>query len=247
MKKVRIQDLTPLCLALCLASPASAQQASTFTDDLWARNRDVYAAILAHPFLTGLQDGTLDRRAFSFYLMQDVSYLRAFADALRAIAPKAPKAEWRALLEQHAAESVSAELQLHQSVFKDYGIPAEEVARMEPAPEAYAYETFMLATAHTQTFGEAMAALLPCYWIYAEVGKTLKARGSKDPVYQRWIDNYASPGYDRTVQAVLVIVNEVAATATPDVRARMHANFRRASRYEWMFWDSAYHRRGWPP
>ena len=32
-----------------------------------------------------------------------------------------------------------------------------------------------------------------------------------------------------------------------DLREKMKEHFRRASRYEWMFWDSAYGQRRWPP
>lgn len=239
-----------LALTIVLFSglaPERAVAETSFTRDLWTANRDVYDAILVHPFLKELQSGRLDRDAFAFYMMQDVSYLRAFGEALKAIAAKAPKPEWRTLLEQHAKDSLAAELQLHTSVFRDFGITADRVKRFEPAPEAFAYETFMLAAAHTQTFAEGLSALLPCYWIYLEVGKELKRGGSRDPTYQRWIDNYSSSDYEQTVQKVLAIVDEVAARASREERARMQQNFRRAARYEWMFWDSAYARRTWKP
>lgn len=232
---------------LMTAVPATRAEERTFTATLWADNTDVYDAILAHPFLKELGAGTLDRKAFAFYMKQDVSYLRAFGQALTVIAAKAPRPEWRALLERHARESLAAELQLHDTVFRDYGITKEDVQRFEPSPEGFAYESFMLATAHTQSFGEGLSALLPCYWIYAEVGKVLQKTGSKDRTYQRWIDNYASPDYDATVRQVLAIVDEVAASAPTESRARMAQNFRRASRYEWMFWDSAYFQRRWKP
>jgi thiaminase/transcriptional activator TenA len=231
-------------VVVLLARPAAAQPA--FTADLWSSNRDVYSAILAHPFLRELRSGSLDRDAFAFYMMQDVSYLNAFGRALTALAARAPRPEWRQLLEQHARESLAAELQLHESVFKDYGIPPERVRAFEPAPEAFAYENFMLSAAHGQTFGEGIAALLPCYWIYLEVGKDLKRTGSRDRTYQRWIDNYSSADYEKSVQAVLAIADTVAASASPDERASMRTNFRRAAQYEWMFWDSAYHQRRWP-
>lgn len=242
-----VRGLAAWLLLAVLLSPRPAAAEGSFTRDLWTANRDVYDAILVHPFLTELRKGSLDREAFAFYMMQDVSYLRAFGEALKVIAAKAPKPEWRALLEEHARESLAAELQLHTSVFKDYGIAADRLTRFEPAPEAFAYETFMLATAHTQTFAEGLSALLPCYWIYLEVGKDLKRTGSRDKTYQRWIDNYSSADYEKTVQAVLAIVDEAATQASPDQRTRMQQNFRRASRYEWMFWDAAYAQRKWKP
>jgi thiaminase/transcriptional activator TenA len=40
----------------------------TFTDELWWSITPTYDAILAHPFLTGITDGTLHPDAFAFYL-----------------------------------------------------------------------------------------------------------------------------------------------------------------------------------
>lgn len=248
--KFRMPSRLRACLvaALLLVSrSAAAQPARSFTDEAWAANQDVYQAILRHPFLTGLTDGTLDRKAFAFYMIQDAHYLREFARALNATAAKAPKEEWAVLLSTHAADTLRVERQLHESVFKEYGISAADVARTEPAPEAFGYTSFLVATAFTRPFAESLAALLPCYWIYWEVSKELQKRGSKDPVYQKWIDQYASEEYGNTVKAVLAIANETARAARPDELARMKEHFRRSSRYEWMFWDSAYHRRAWPP
>ena len=40
---------------------------------LWAGIDDIYASILAHPFIAGLTDGSLEREAFRFYLVQDAT------------------------------------------------------------------------------------------------------------------------------------------------------------------------------
>ena len=41
-----------------------------FTDELWQGAADIYGAILAHPFLAGLTDGSLEQDAFTFYVVQ---------------------------------------------------------------------------------------------------------------------------------------------------------------------------------
>ena len=243
MRRVRV--VAALSLVVGLVTVASA--AREFTDELWDANRDIYDAILRHPFLVQLQDGSLDRDAFVFYLVQDTHYLKAFSQALKVTARKAPRREWAALLHTHAEQTIADELVLHESIFEAHGVTPAAQARMEPAPQAFAYTSYLVATAHTGTFAEAMAALLPCYWIYWEVANGLNARGSADPTYQRWIDAYAAPDYGETVRTMRQIVDAVAATASPAERERMRANFRRSSRYEWMFWDSAFHQRRWPP
>ncbi|HXK59210.1 MAG TPA: thiaminase II [Acidobacteriota bacterium] len=233
-------------IVLCFLGTAIGADGS-FTGELWNANRDIYNRILEHPFLKELADGTLKRDAFAFYMIQDAHYLREFARALNITASKAPREDWAVLLSTHAADVLKSEKQLHESVFKAYGISEEQVASTEPAPEAFAYTSFLVANAHMGSFGESLAALLPCYWIYWEVGKELKKQGSKDPVYQRWIDAYSAEGFGESVKAVLSIINEVARQADPEQRRKMKEHFRRTSRYEWMFWDSAYHKRKWPP
>ena len=48
------------------------------------------------------------------------------------------------------------------------------------------------------------------------------------------------PGHGRAT------ADEAAITASPSLRERMHAAFRRATQLEWIFWDSAYRQEGWP-
>ena len=50
-----------------------------FTGELWRSIENIYAQILAHPFLRGLTDGTLSEERFRFYILQDAFYLREYA------------------------------------------------------------------------------------------------------------------------------------------------------------------------
>jgi len=244
---VRLALVVVAALAAASGQTASAGEEGRFSQRAWSANRDVYQAILRHPFLTGLTDGSLEREAFVFYLVQDAHYLRDFAAALEAAADKAPKPEWSELLRTHARETLAEEVRMHDAIFESYGVSRREQASAEMAPEAFGYAKFILATAHAGSFGEAIASLLPCYWIYLEVGKQLVSQGSPVTEYQEWIDAYASEEYAGAVRAVIDIADEVAAQAGVEERERMERHFARSARYEWMFWDSSYHRRSWPP
>src|SRR5207249_4507718 len=50
-----------------------------FTDELWRGIEPIYAAILRHPFLRGLTDGSLPRESFQFYAVQEALHLRGLA------------------------------------------------------------------------------------------------------------------------------------------------------------------------
>lgn len=218
----------------------------SFTAELWSGITDIYEAILAHPFIGGLTDGTLDEDAFAFYVIQDAVYLRRYASALAAVASRAPDARAAAMFARHSADAVAAEAELHSELLPELGISLDAIEEAEPAPVNLAYTSYMLAVIRGGSYAEGVGAVLPCYWIYAEVGKELIRRGSPDPRYQRWIEAYGGDEFAAVVRDVLAEADAIGSLLSPSERDAVHRHFRVASRYEWMFWDMGYRLESWP-
>jgi thiaminase/transcriptional activator TenA len=219
---------------------------SRFTSELWKGIGDIYSAILVHPFLTGLTDGSLPHSTFAFYVVQDALYLGQYAQALAAVASRAPDNAGTEMFARHAADAVAVERALHGSLLADLGIDPASVDAAEPAPTTLAYTSYLLAAIHGGSYADGIGTVLPCYWIYWEVGKELLRRGSPDPRYQRWIDVYGGEEFGESVRAVLAVADEMGLGLAPPERARVHRHFRITSRYEWMFWDMGYREQTWP-
>ncbi len=217
-----------------------------FTAELWKSIEPIYAAILRHPFLRGLTDGSLPRESFQFYAVQDALYLREFARALSIAAARAPQGDWIIMFNEHAAGALKVERALHESFFREWGLSQQEVTETPLAPTNLAYTSYLLAVAYAAPFHEVLAALLPCYWIYWEVGRELERSGSPDPLYSRWIGTYASEEFGSLVRAVLDATDATAARLQASERDAMFRHFAMTSRYEWMFWEMGYRRESWP-
>jgi thiaminase (transcriptional activator TenA) len=217
-----------------------------FSAELWDDITGIYDAILAHPFLTGLADGSLPQPAFSFYVVQDALYLRSYANALAAIAGRAPDTAATEMFARHAADVIAVESTLHGTLLADLGIDPAVADAAQPAPTTLAYCSYLLATVHGGSYAEGIGAVLPCYWIYWEVGKELLRRGSPEPRYQRWIDMYGGEEFGDVVQSVLDVTDKLGPELAPAERARVHRHFRTTSKYEWMFWDMGYREESWP-
>lgn len=194
--------------------------------------------------MTGLTDGRLDPDAFAHYLIQDAYYLLDFARALTIVGSKATTRAGVGMFARHAANAVEVELVLHHSLLGELGI--DNTDAIPVAPTTRAYTSYLLATAYGGTFADGLAAVLPCYWIYAEVGSELLERGSPDSRYQRWIDTYAGDEYRSMVVEVLSLADDIGATLCPADEARARGHFAVTARYEWMFWDAAWRREVWP-
>ena len=218
----------------------------SLTQDLWDSVTDIYDAILAHPFLTGLADGSLPHEKFAFYITQDALYLKEYARALAAVASRAPDPATTSMFAAHAADIITVEREMHGGLLKDLGIDPAAIETAQPAPANLAYTSYLLATTLSGSFGEGVAAVLPCYWIYWEVGKELLRRGSPDPRYQQWIDMYGSEEFGDVAREVIDVTDELGPGLGAPERDRVHRHFRTTSRYEWMFWDMGYRQQAWP-
>ena len=63
-----------------------------WSQEAWAAAQPVYEAILAHPFVAALADGTLPREHFMYYLRQDSLYLGEYTRVLAHAASRMPDA-----------------------------------------------------------------------------------------------------------------------------------------------------------
>ncbi|BCU71053.1 thiaminase II [Stygiolobus caldivivus] len=202
---------------------------------LWDEIKDIYQGILSHPFIQGLTDGTLEEEKFKYYIVQDYHYLKSFSRALAVLSAKALEQEQTLLFATHITHAMEVEKELHKYFFSEWKIDPEKV---EISPTNLLYTSYITSVVFSRPYYEGVSAVLPCYWIYMEVGKELVKKGSPNKLYQRWIETYGGEEYEKGVKAVIDIVNSFELTHEQELEVKRH--FRLASMFEFMFWDSAY-------
>ena len=217
-----------------------------FSRAAWDQNARRYEAIRAMPFNAELAAGTLSEARFKHYITQDAHYLIGFGRALTLAAAKAPNPDRIVQFAKSAEGAIVVERALHGSFFERYGITPTVFAQTPLSPACHHYVSYLLATAYGEPYEVLLGALLPCFWIYAEVGRDIHARARPANPYQAWIDTYAGEEFHAAVRAVIAATDEAAEDASAALRARMHAAFTRATELEWVFWDSAYRLEIWP-
>jgi thiaminase/transcriptional activator TenA len=217
----------------------------TPTQRLWTSIDDVFRAILDHPFIRGLTNGDLSLDVFKYYVIQDAIYLRDFSRALSRLASRSHDEDLISMFSDHAKTAIEVEKSLHRSFLSEWGLSEEDILRTPPSPTNYAYTSHLLRTVAEESYEEAIASVLPCYWIYLEVGKNLEKKGSPNPLYRRWIDTYSSSTYEGIVRMVLSAADRILYGVKDDLWARVARSFRVSSVYEYLFWDSAYRLEKW--
>jgi thiaminase (transcriptional activator TenA) len=216
-----------------------------FTNQLWQQIAPTFGSILDHPFIRELADGSLSRERFVHYMQQDSLYLQDFSRALAIAGARLSEVQDMESYLAFASGAITVERALHETYFREFGVGAGA----SKSPACFAYTHYLLSTAALGSPSEALAALLPCFWIYREVGNQIVTRASdnlaKNP-YARWIETYAGPDFSRSVDRAIAVTGAAAQSAGEPERSRMRRAFVLSSRLEWGFWDSAYRLEAWP-
>ncbi len=214
-----------------------------YTKGYWTSTESIYEAIRKHPFNVELGQGNLSADRFSYYVQQDSLYLRDYARALAMLAAKAPVSDEAADLMKYAQEGIAVEQALHGHFFSLFNIKPYEI--QEPA--CFSYTRFLLSSVSMGSYAVGLAAVLPCFWVYREVGLAIaeSATTASNP-YMPWIETYSDESFAAAVDRMLKITNRVAVAASADEQKDMETAFMHSIRHEWMFWDAAYRLERWP-
>ena len=219
-----------------------------FADDIEARAQPIRQAILDHPFVTGVGDGTLDVAKFRHYVLQDYVYLIDYSRVLAMAAARAQDLDTMSWFARLLNETLNVEMDLHRSYCAEFGITTVELETTVPAPTTVGYTSYLLNVAHQGSFAELVASLVPCQWGYWEIGEHLSRQGEpKDaPLYSQWIQMYTSPEFTEMADAIRDLVNRLGIRAGADELEAMGRAYMTSLRFEYLFWDMAYNLESWP-
>ena len=217
-----------------------------FSEEAWGRTRRLREAIHRLPFNTELAAGSLARDRFQGYITQDSLYLGRFSRALAIAAARAPDTDAMQSFAESALRAVAVEQALHGRYLREFGIDPARIGEAEASPDCLAYTSYLIATAYHEPWEVLVAALLPCFRIYWDVGCVIAQKATAENPYRVWINTYADERFGKAVQTAVSTGDRAAAAVTVATRAAMLAAFVRACQYEWLFWDGAYQRRHWP-
>ena len=214
----------------------------TVTQRLYEAARPIWEACHAHPFVTGIGDGTLEVEKFRYFLLQDYLYLFDYARVFAWGVVKAHSPELMRFFSANVDAILGGEMKIHRAYMARLGITEEQVFAVRPALPNLSYTNYMLSAAAAGGPAEIVAAILACSWSYAEIGTRLAARPGalEHPFYGEWVQGYSSEEYQETNRALVERMDALAAGCSEEEYRRLEEIFVACSRYELGFWEMAW-------
>jgi thiaminase/transcriptional activator TenA len=193
-----------------------------FSQLAWQQNESNYQAIIQQAFNQELMNGTLARDKFAYYIEQDSFYLQHFARVLAHIAARLDNSHDILQFLDFAKGAIVAEQQVVHEHFRQQ-MNLKVSGQISPA--SLGYTSYLHFCSHNQAVEVAIAAVLPCFWIYYQLGCHIQQSSAANNPYQPWVDNYAGEDFARGVSAAIEICDRYYAQASPAVQQQMLAAF----------------------
>ncbi len=202
--------------------------------------KELWKTYEIHPFVKGIEMGTLNREAFRYYIIQDYLYLQDYARAFAIGAAKARSLETMALFSGYIAQLTGAEMNIHHGYMGKFAVTEEELAQTPVALDNLSYTSYMLRVAYEEGEAEILTAILSCAVSYEHIARHMVARTPEcvnHDFYGAWIAGYASDDYARENQVLVDALNRLTAGYTRQQLQHLREIFLTCSRYEYRFWE----------
>ncbi len=219
----------------------------SFSQLLLDGEKEVRVLIANHPFVRGIEDGTLPVGKFRFYMCQDYVFLVEYCRIWGLAVAKAHNLPTMSKLAQLLHSTLDVEMSLHRSYAAEFGLTDRDLESTRPAPTTQAYTRHLLNVAWSGSLAEIVGSLLPCQWGYLELGCAMSARGkatASNP-YRKWIEAYSSAEYCDLARCLRDLFDSLTKGARPDDLLKIEREFGISSRYELMFWDMSWQEERW--
>ena len=223
------------------ASPAVPPQpglaAGDFAEVLRAETGAYLEAIHGLEFIRDLAAGSLPEKQFGYYLAQDATYLNGYSRVLARASALAPTEAAQLFWARSAQQCLEVESELHRSWLS--------TRTVEPVlgPVTKSYVDHLLAASVSASYAVLVAAVLPCFWLYAEVGQALHAQflaagAPADHPYAEWLRTYADEDFAQATREAIALADEAGRRGSEDERAAMVVAFNQSCQLEVDFFDA---------
>lgn len=215
------------------------------TQDLRSKYKTLWDKMVTHPFIEEMGDGALSIERSTRYFLQDYVFVNDLVEATAIAMGKAPDFQAANVLNQFLTGILNPENDLFVRFFKELGASEEQYSSASASPTTQALGDFIVRTAMDGRFEDIITILYVTEGTYLDWGTRFLKEGRRptNPVYREWIDLH---GPDVLGGLVNWMEDYLDTLNVGDRLPELDRIFHTALRYEYQFWESAYHGEGWP-
>lgn len=212
------------------------------TERLLNETKDIWKVYNEHPFVLGIQEGTLNKEKFRYYIIQDYLYLEDYAKTFAIGVAKAKSLSTANLFAKYISV-MNGELDIHNGYLAKLGVTQQEIDSAARSLDNLSYTSYMLRVAYEESEVEILAAILSCAYSYEVIAKNIlnnNPNAVNDDFYGDWVKGYSSKEYEAENIILLKTLDELTENYTESQLRHLIEIFVACSRYELAFWEMSW-------
>ncbi|TKX33512.1 TenA family protein [Campylobacter taeniopygiae] len=203
-------------------------------------NLKIWNEYIHHNFVKRLEDETLSKEQFLFYLKQDYMYLINYSKCYARLALNANTVEELRFAIKFQNYTLEGELELHKSIL-ELGIDTSHFNEKDESLINIAYSRYILSVGENGDFLDMLIALSACAIGYGYIGNEICKNISKEKLqnhlYKEWILTYSSQEFQATVKEFEDFVNSYSDQISEEKFKKLNSIFHNVVRLEIAFWE----------
>lgn len=214
----------------------------TTVDCLLESTKEIWAEYNKHPFVKGIEDGTLHKEKFRYYMIQDYLYLEDYAKTFAIGVAKAKSLEIANLFAKYIVV-MNGELDIHSGYMGKLEIKQDELVSRARSLDSLSYTSYMLRIAYDEGETEILTAILSCAYSYEIIVKNIVKNNPKaveHPFYGDWVKGYVSESYSDDNLVLINTLNRLTENYSQQQKNHLIDIFVACSRYELAFWEMSW-------
>ena len=179
-------------------------------------------------FVQQLVNGKLSEKIFQEYLSQDALFLQKEAGYFQQLSTLAKDPKDKVFFEEMENDCLQIEAEMQNKFFSLYGVSGFHAEQFT----FLAYRMFLEMQLKTERYEVAICAFLPCYLLYAELGKFLVAESVEKNKYHEFIATYSGEPYAEYISRFVQIIDKHWQKSEEVARKKMELLFLMACQHE---------------
>ncbi len=213
------------------------------TERLLTKTAPIWKEYYKHPFVLGIQNGTLPQAKFRHYLLQDYVYLTDYTKVFAIGMAKAKSPETTMLFSNYIHVLTHSEMTIHKAYMEPLSMTMEELETTKPLLDNLSYTSYMLRVAYEEGEAEILAAILACAISYEKIAKSIvknRPESKNDPFYGYWVRGYDAEQCVQDNLELSQMLDNLTTNYTESQLCHLEDIFMACSQYELAFWDMAW-------
>ncbi len=202
----------------------------------------IWESYYTHPFIKGIQDGSLSKEKFKYYMVQDYLYLLEYVKVFALGVQKGRDEKTMAFFANMLNLTLNGELEVHRGYLAELGVSADELYNAPVELDNLSYTSYMIAVGQNGTIADVLVAVAACAVSYGYIGRYIAENGGdiKHEFYGGWIQAYSAKEYQDSENELLAMIDEACECISDKEYKHLEEVMINCSKYEYLFWDFAY-------